>query len=177
MRIEAGGKVGTLKPFTGYGAFYLVMLILFLAVPIGAGEREKTGAAFPQSILVTTDKVSYKPGEDVKITLRNLTKGVIYAHVGVEGIQDVEKKDLHGGWEKLSPRCRPPHCFYDIGPPEEIGPGVAKTFVWKPLIYVDGTTKVLSASPGTYRLSFLWQDRERKEWKVAHSNNFDIERP
>jgi hypothetical protein len=166
-----------LKIFTGCGAFSFMMMILFLTVPIGAGESETREAVFPQSILVTTDKVSYKPGEDVTITIRNLSRDIIYAHVGVEGIKDVEKKDLQGGWEKLPPRCQPPHCFYDIGPPEEIGPGVAKTFVWKPLIYVSGTTKVLSASPGTYRLSFLWQDRERKGWKVAHSNNFDIERP
>lgn len=166
-----------LKIFTGYGAFSIITMILFLTVPIGAGESQTGEARFPKSILVTTDKVSYKPGEDVTITIRNLSGDIIYAHVGVEGIQHVEKKDCQGGWEKLPPRCQPPHCFYDIGPPEAIGPGLAKTFVWKPLVYLSGTTKVLSVSPGTYRLSFLWQDRERKEWRIAYSNNFHIERP
>lgn len=166
-----------LEALVGYFGLLFVPMILFLSTPAAAGEPETKEGGLSQCLFVTTEKTRYKVGEGVKIAIENRTDETVYAHVGVEGIKDIEKMDERGGWERLSPRCQPPHCFYDIGPPEEIGPSMVKAFVWKPLLYVGGTARVLIAPPGTYRFSILWQDHRRKEWKIAYSTIFEIERP
>jgi len=145
----------------------------------GLGGREKPGstAGLSENIHVTTEKQEYRPGEIVKVTIRNQSGGIISCHVGVEGIKHIEKKTAEGNWEKLFAMCQPPHCFFDIGPPQEIRAGEFKVFDWKPLIYVNGTAKVVQASPGEYRLLLLYHDRQRKEWRPVYSNVFSIGAP
>ena len=146
---------------------------------MGLGQEESLEAAemSPENILIITDRQEYKAGEVVRVTIKNQSGGIIFCHVGVEGIKHIEKKTAEGGWEKLFAMCRPPHCFYDIGPPQAVGPGVVKTFDWKPLIYVNGTSKTAPAKPGQYRLSLLYQEQQGKDWKSTYTNMFVIQEP
>jgi hypothetical protein len=155
---------------------------IVLSCAVGAGReeiQEKPGSqATPaKEVLVGTDRQEYKQGETIKVTIENRLEMSIFCHVGVEGIQHIERRTPDGSWEKLFARCRPPHCFSDIGPPGEMAPGALKAFIWKPLIYVGGTSKTVPAKPGQYRLLLLYQEQQREAWKSGYSNMFVIQEP
>jgi hypothetical protein len=164
----------------------MMHLLLGAAIVMGSiaatGHGEPTGktgtpATAAREVFVRTDRQEYRQGEMISVTIENPTEASIFCHVGVEGIKHIEKRTAEGGWEKLFAMCQPPHCLYDMGPPDEIGPGGARTFEWRPLIYLGGTSKTVRATPAAYRLSVLYQDRDRKEWRSAYSNIFVIGNP
>jgi hypothetical protein len=171
----------TMKAPKGTGIIIVSAGILIMVnltwTGLGQEERLEGAERSPENILIITDRQEYKPGEVVRVTIKNQSGEMIYCHAGVEGIKHIEKKTAEGDWEKLFAMCQSPHCLYDIGPPQEIGPGVVKTFDWKPLIYVNGTTKTVPAKPGQYRLSLLYQEQQGKDWKSAYSNMFVIQAP
>lgn len=131
----------------------------------------------PAGVLITTDKTVYRQGEVIRVSIKNNLNESIFCHIGVEGIKHIERKTAEGNWEQLFVMCKYPHCIYKIAPPKEIIPGECRIFEWKPLIYIDGTSKTVQAGPGQYRLSFFYQDHMKTELRSVYSNVFMIEEP
>ena len=138
-----------------------------------------------RGVIVTTDKTEYEQGEIIKITIRNNLNESIYSHIGsstpIYSIDHIEKERSNGTWEKLFAQCRCPHCIEKIGAPKEIKPGQSKVFRWKPLIYLNGTSKAVQPEIGTYRIAILYQIRkgstpENWKWHAVYSNKFTIKK-
>lgn len=138
-----------------------------------------------KGVIVTTDKTEYEQGEIIKITIKNNLNESIYSHIGsstpVFSIDHIEKKKPDGTWEKLFVQCRYPHCIEKVAAPKEIKPGQSEVFKWKPLIYINGTSKITQLKTGTYRIVILYQIRKGsipKDWKwnTVCSNEFMIKK-
>ena len=68
-----------------------------------------------------------------------------------------------------------------VAAPKEIKPGQSEVFKWKPLIYINGTSKITQLKTGTYRIVILYQIRKGsipKDWKwnTVCSNEFMIKK-
>jgi len=134
-------------------------------------------------IIVVTGKNEYMRGEVIKITLRNGSKESIFSHVAsmtpIFSIDNFERKNSKGNWDKFLAQCQYPHCIYDIDAPGEIKTGKDASFEWDPLIYIDGKEKHIQAGSGIYRLLVTYQlrkDSNSRNWKwlKEYSNEFII---
>ena len=130
-----------------------------------------------EEVTVTTDKKEYGQNESVRITITNNLKESIYSHIGTTtpkfSIKNVERKK-DGEWEKLFAYCQYPNCRYDMDPPKEIKTGQSESFVWNPIIHIDGGKDGVQAGQGEYRLSILYRPESEGDWKSAYSNEFRI---
>jgi len=126
--------------------------------------------------VVRTDKTEYEQGEDIRITITNNLEKSIYSHIGSftpEFSIGVVERKTQDGWESLFAWCQYPYCISDIDPPVEIKSGQSESFLWTPLIYIDGTEESARAEPGEYRLSILYRV-EPGGWRATYSNRFQI---
>lgn len=133
-------------------------------------------STIPEGVAIRTDRTEYVQGEDIRITITNNLEKSIYSHIGSYtpefSIETVERK-TEDGWESLFAWCQYPFCIYDIDPPVEIKPLYSESFLWTPLIYIDGTEESAQAEPGVYRLSILYR-AEGGGWESVYSNEFRI---
>jgi len=123
------------------------------------------------SVMVASEKTESK---FIAVTIKNNSTESVFAHIGVEGVKNIERKTDQGGWEELFAMCQVPNCVYDIGPPQEIKTGESKSFEWQPLIFINGANKSVQAEPGQYRLVFLYEDAQKTDWQTTYSNEFTI---
>jgi len=130
------------------------------------------------NIRVITDKANYKQGDQIKISMTNNSGANIFSHIrsGTPAfcIEYIEKKNSDGSWEKLFAQCKPPHCIYDIDAPGEIKLGETAVMIWTPLLFINGTSKTMQPEPGLYRLSILYEDCKKTEWRTIYTNQFTI---
>jgi hypothetical protein len=131
-----------------------------------------------KGITVVTDKSEYKQGETINITLINNLEESIFSHIRsgtpVFCIQHIEIRTPTGQQEKLYAQCQYPYCTNDIDAPGEIKSGESETFIWKPLVYVDGTLETVLPRPGLYRLLISYEDNKKTKWESVYSNQFTI---
>jgi hypothetical protein len=164
-----------------------LIILISLGVILGlmfknqpATPNPETGLEIKEAeVIVTTDIQQYYPGEVIKITITNNLDKSIFAHSSSLSIQYIQRKKTDGSWENLFAHCQFPHCIDRIGPPQEIKPHGSVIFKWEPLIYIEGTSETIEASPGIYRLEIGYQIREDSkpenwEWRTAYSNEFEI---
>ena len=138
-------------------------------------------------IEVRTDKLEYRPGEIVSVTVKNLLNDTVISHAGsstpVFSIHRVERLEPDGSWKKLYAQCEYPHCTYKVDSPVVILTGKADVYKWNLLVYLNGTRESFPAGPGTYRLIVRYQVGkdpsmvERNEWLGARSNDFKVVAP
>jgi len=135
-------------------------------------------------IQVITDKMVYKVGDAVVVTVNNPMDESILTNVGtltpIFAIEYVERLMPDRTWRRLHAYCDYPHCTYTIETPVTLKPGGIRTFKWRPLIYLDGTAETFLAGPGLYRLIIRYQIREtlsdtKYEWRASRSNEFKFE--
>ena len=141
------------------------------------------GLVFAQEVTVATERTEYKEGQNIKVIMTNNLKTSIFSHAGSAtpffSIRNIEKKNANRAWKKLFAQCQYPDCVYDIDSPDEIKPGNSQSFVWEPLIYINGRSKSIPADAGTYCLDILYQVKgdpspDKWEWKTARTNEFAI---
>ncbi len=139
--------------------------------------------AFAQEVTVTTERTEYKAGQNIKVIMANNLKGSIFSHVGsataVFSIRNVQRQNPDRTWKKLFAQCQYHNCVYDIDAPSEIKPGRIESFVWEPLIYINGKPEFIPADAGTYCLDILYQVKgdpspEKWDWKTVRTNQFTI---
>jgi len=129
-------------------------------------------------VTVKTEKKNYTQNEIVQLTLNNNSQETIYSHFGSQtpifAIKYIHKKNIFGLWSILYAQCQYPNCIYDIDVPIELKPDKFVVFNWTPLIFINGTQQTIPLVPGRYRLSILYQDYEKKAWKLICTNEFTI---
>ncbi len=129
-------------------------------------------------IAVMTDKVDYRRGEVITIILKNNLGHSIFSHIRsgtpVFCIKHLERKTEGGEWTPLYAQCQPPQCRYDADAPGEIKPGESEALNWNPRVFVNGTSQSALPEAGAYRLSISYEDAEKKNWKLAYTNEFTI---
>lgn len=144
----------------------------------GIGPSGSLPRPSAKEVTITTDKTEYEQGGTIEITLKNNLKESIFSHIGsgtpVFCIEYIERKTPAGVWEKLFAQCQYPHCMYEIDASAEIRSGQSVALEWEPLIFVNGTSETIQAGPGQYRLSILYEDYQKTEWRSIYSNEFTI---
>jgi hypothetical protein len=129
-------------------------------------------------VTVVTDKLEYKRGETINITLINNFEESIFSHIGsgtpVFCIKHIEIRTPTGQQERLFAQCQYPHCTSDIDAPGEIKSGESETFVWEPLVFVEGTSETVLPRPGLYRLLISYEDNKKTKWETVSTNQFTI---
>jgi hypothetical protein len=148
------------------------------------GKKSAPDALTPVSeapssgISVMTDRLEYRQGEVIKVTIINDTDGCILSHIHsltpVFSIEYVERKNPDGSWQQLFAYCQPPKCEYDIDAPGKITHGETASFEWHPQIYIEGGPDAEQLAAGTYRLATLYQECAKAEWKSVRTNEFTI---
>ena len=142
--------------------------VLYCCLIIRAAEAD---------VIAFTDKTSYSVGEIIQITLKNDTKKKIYSHIHsqtpVSSIDHIEKEQ-NGDTEILYAQCQYPHCMSDTDIPLEISPDEAKSMIWVPVIYQNGSTEKEKLFSGTYRISIRYENELQTEWKKIYTNPFTI---
>jgi len=159
--------------------FFIILITLFLgflsphSVDINAkepGDRKKISAF--------TDKTSYTSSNRINITIANNSKEEIYSHAGsltpLFSIKNICRKGLDGKWEIYSAQCTFPECMTDSDAPQAIKPGQQVTITWNPLIFDEGSSKLIPPGSGKYFLIILYEDSQKKNWKTLQSNIFNI---
>ena len=129
-------------------------------------------------VTVSTDKLEYQQMSTVGIVLTNNSGESIFSHVRsltpLFCIKYIEKKTTEDQWEKLHAQCQFPNCTFEIDAPAEIKDGESVPQEWKPLVFIDGSTKTALLDPGVYRLVILYEDYQRKKWQTVYTNTFVI---
>ena len=147
----------------------LISMILMSPSPAAADDTVVTAA---------TDKLEYRQKEAINITLTNNSAESIFSHISSSApvfcIMHIEFTAPGEQPEKLLSHCQYPHCTNDIDAPGEIKPGESKAFVWKPLVFIGGSSKTALPQPGTYRLAIAFERSDKLKWESVYTNKFTI---
>ena len=138
--------------------------------------------SFAQEISVLTDKAVYSSGEEIKITVKNISAKSIFSIAASStpdfAISNLERKLSQWSWDAFRLYCSLPECDIDFDAPVEIKAGKAVVFKWKPRIY--SAKKYVAPQPGLYRMTVIYQIRKGSDsknwtWKTVKSNEFTLE--
>lgn len=151
---------------------WLVVLFLF-TLPI---------FVFAQDVVVETDKISYRQGEQIEITLKNNSQESMFSIAASStpefSIGYIERRSGTGEWDKLSVDCcQWPECDADFDGPVEIKAGQDVSFKWEPRLCQQ--KKYVKLEEGVYRITISWQirrgaDSEKWVWNEVKTNEFAI---
>ena len=140
-------------------------------------ENEPTAAQI-KGVSAFVDKMLYSSGENIIITVNNNSEESIFSHIGsgtpVYAIKHIQKRTADGSWQNLYAQCQPPHCFSDTDAPAEINPGESASFKWDPLRFLNGTRDAAPLESGQYRVTILYEDSQKTQWKTTNTNEFRI---
>ena len=152
---------------------FVFVFLFFLSDDLKAKESGDNS-----KITACTDKTRYTSSNKIKITITNNSKEEIYSHAGsgtpLFSIKNICRKGLDGNWETLSAQCTFPECMTDSDAPKAIKPGQQVTMTWDPMIFNEGSSKLVPPGSGKYRLIILYEDYQKKNWKTIQSNIFNI---
>ncbi len=113
-----------------------------------------------RKITCITDKMEYEQGEDVHITVTNISDEDVFMidrkYVDA-GVATIERKDHEGKWKAIELYAAATASVSKI-----LKPGDSHTYIWRTIGYNRSDT---IAEPGTYRISFS---------KYIHTNEFRI---
>ncbi|MBP6920058.1 MAG: hypothetical protein KBC23_03590 [Candidatus Omnitrophica bacterium] len=140
-------------------------------------------AVFCQHISIATQKNAYKTGEQVVLTINNVSSAGVFTVAASSrpemGLTNIEKK-ASVGWDALPLRCRQPSCTvdYTIPEPAEIKAGASFSFRWQPKIFLDNT--YVNPEPGLYRVTIMYRVKKETDpsawnWTTVRSNVFTLE--
>lgn len=147
------------------------------------GRPDRSNAALPNKITVSTELTKYSQTEVIKVSFFNGLNRSVFSHAGgpasLFSINKIERKNQNGTWDKLAAQCQYPNCVFDLDAPLEIKPRVTAIFGWKPAEYPEGKEEAVLLKPGAYRLLVNYQLRPGKatenwNWITTYSNEFAI---
>jgi len=173
-------------------AFVNLIIYFFWSRPelkISDLATQKAVSAGP--LIIKTDKDKYAPGELVKISYSNQALKAIaeasstglsidsYRFLGNNYGVGLIEKFIEGKWLAIEPvwRCNL-DCFSPCREERRIPQAAQKVFYWKQTMLVCSNLgekdQVVNVEPGLYRVvSAVW-DEKLRDYKMIHSNQFDI---
>ena len=148
-----------------------------------SGWLEPEVEVYTGEVEARTDAEEYRSGEEVGIVVTNLLQVPVRTHIGsstpIASLVHAERMYSDGSWHREDVMCRPPHCTYMVDSPYILDPGKTRSFRWKPVFFVDGTTDQRPVPPGVYRLLVRYQVKPDPAvpqwvWHQTLTNQFTI---
>jgi hypothetical protein len=124
-------------------------------------EKTATESEIDRKITCITDKKDYKQGDEVNITVTNVSDDIVFVidrkHVDA-GVATIEKKDAKGAWQAIEL-----FAAAAVSVSKVLKPGHSHVYIWKTIGY-NGSDTI--ADLGTYRILFGYE---------TYTNQFEIQ--